>query len=67
MRAVGGQDDHLDPVVPRGAVERLVQGVEQGGVLGVAAVGPVQDDARDARGRRLVEDRIVGHGVLPSH
>jgi len=36
VRAGRGQDDHLDGVVLRGAVEGGVERVEQTGVLGVA-------------------------------
>ena len=64
VRAVGRQHDHLDRVVLRGAVEGVVQRVEERGVLRVPRVGAVEDDAGDARRQRLVEDGI-GHGRLP--
>ena len=64
VRAVGRQHDHLDRVVLRGAVEGVVQGVEERGVLRVPGVGAVEDDAGDAGWQGLVEDG-VGHGRLP--
>ena len=42
------QDHHANLVVGLGTQERLVQLDEQAAVLGVAGVGPVEHDARDA-------------------
>ena len=36
MGAVGAEDDDVDGVVVRGAVERVVEGVEEAGILGVS-------------------------------
>ena len=54
--AVAGQDDDLDLVVVDGAVERGVQRVGHGGVLGVAVLGPVHRHDRDAVAHLVGDD-----------
>ncbi|MDT4794019.1 hypothetical protein FQZ97_265560 [compost metagenome] len=56
VRAVGGEDDDLDLLVGAGAVEGVVQFVEQMGVLGVALFRLVQADPGDVRGRHFIGD-----------
>ena len=65
VRAVGRQDDHLHRVVMGGAVEGLVERIEERRVLRVARLRPVQDDARDCARQGLVKNRRGRHGRLP--
>ena len=48
MGAVGGQDDAANGVVLGSAIECRVERVEHRLVLGVARLGPREDDSRDA-------------------
>ena len=57
VRTVGRQHDHLDRVVVSGAVEGLVQRIEERGVLGIARIGAIENDPGDAVRQCLVENR----------
>src|SRR6266851_6154157 len=48
VRTVGRQHDHLHVVVEGGAVEGLVQRVEERRVLRIPGLGPIEDDAGDS-------------------
>src|ERR1700733_14340911 len=68
MGTVGGGDDDLDPFVLGRPLIGFVELVEQLGVLRVARLRTVEDDARNVLGRRLVEDVLpLTHGLLLEH
>ena len=58
MRPVGGENDHLDLIVVRGGIERIVEFVQEVGVLRIAGGDAVQDDASDVFARSFIDDVV---------
>src|SRR5580704_11137690 len=67
MRPVGGENDHLDLIVLRGSIERIVELIEEVSVLRIAGGDAIQDDASDVCGRSFVGDVVESlHSHSPS-
>ena len=67
MLAFAGEDDHPHVVVMGGGIERLIQLVQQLGILRIGALRPVQADAGDARFGDFIDEGFeagVGHRCL---
>ena len=67
MASLGGQDNDLDLVIVKCAIERIVHGIDHGRVDGVVLFDTDHDNARHAWCGVLIADQLIllGHFNFP--
>ena len=56
MRSIRGEHNHLDLIVLRRGIERIVELIEEVGVLRISRRDAIEDDSRNVLGRSFIDD-----------